>query len=332
MGCYTIEGGGEIDLLEENWDYLIILDACRYDFFRRNYPRYFSGNLEKAISPASETREWLKIIFEKRYEDLIYVSANPYINSLGAGEFKAGNRFCEVIDVWDYGWNDQLGTVHPREVNKAVASLINEQPDRRCIVHYFQPHAPYITWKTSHLRESNRLKDRKTSLFQGGTYILNEFLEQAQRRLSSKTKEVLKQSINTKFGLLHPLPKQWVWRNRRVWSHFANWPYEIAFWAGNEVLRRAYEENLRVVLKYASQLSAELSGSIIITADHGELLGEGKKYGHYPGRRIPELVEVPWFKVKGVNPAFKSLSKHVGKSEKVKIFERVRSLRRGDEI
>ncbi len=33
----------EQDIIEEDWDNLIILDACRYDFFERVYKDYLAG-------------------------------------------------------------------------------------------------------------------------------------------------------------------------------------------------------------------------------------------------------------------------------------------------
>jgi len=48
-----------IKVMEEDWDYLIILDACRYDFFSWMYSKYFEGKLIKAKSVGSCTVEWL---------------------------------------------------------------------------------------------------------------------------------------------------------------------------------------------------------------------------------------------------------------------------------
>lgn len=48
-------------------------------------------------------------------------------------------------------------------------------------------------------------------------------------------------------------------------------------------LRRAYRENLIIVLEHVTRLCYELlhykpAGQIVITADHGELLGEKGRY------------------------------------------------------
>jgi len=62
-------------------------------------------------------------------------------------------------------------------------------------------------------------------------------------------------------------------------------------------LRQAYEENVQIALRHAECLIEKLGGKSVITADHGELLGERvllkKRYSH--GRfHTPELRVVPW--------------------------------------
>jgi hypothetical protein len=65
-------------------------------------------------------------------------------------------------------------------------------------------------------------------------------------------------------------------------------------------LRRAYAENLDRVLPEVERLFDELEGRTVVTADHGELLGDVTRpvpvrdYGHHVGLYTPELVEVPW--------------------------------------
>ena len=73
----------------------------------------------------------------------------------------------------------------------------------------------------------------------------------------------------------------------------------IARKLGVEKLRRAYEENLKLVLSYVNELVSYLrrEGLVVITADHGELLGERGLFGHPERVRVPELVEVPWLEI-----------------------------------
>lgn len=69
-----------IDIMKENWDYLIILDAARYDLFKESVKNFkIQGKLKKVESKGSATPEWLKKNFKKDFYDIIYVSANPFI-------------------------------------------------------------------------------------------------------------------------------------------------------------------------------------------------------------------------------------------------------------
>jgi hypothetical protein len=139
-------------VMEEDWDTLIILDACRYDFFEKLYKDYLlSGKLEKRISQGSGTVEWLKNNFTGKYA-VTYISANPFVNSYGLSlgrlhercksSWKATEHFSRIIDVWDFGWDENLCTVPPTEVNKAYSS--NKDGNRK-IIHYLQPHRPYLS-------------------------------------------------------------------------------------------------------------------------------------------------------------------------------------------
>lgn len=63
---------------------------------------------------------------------------------------------------------------------------------------------------------------------------------------------------------------------------------------------RAYKENLDIVLDHVEELLDILNGQTVITADHGNLIGDRLRpipvrgYGHTGGSRSPELVTVPW--------------------------------------
>ncbi len=60
-------------------------------------------------------------------------------------------------------------------------------------------------------------------------------------------------------------------------------------------LREYYRENIQVSLAAIQKYLGVLKGPIIITADHGELLGEDNRYGHQG--KHPQLQEVPWAQV-----------------------------------
>ena len=130
-----------IDVLEEDWDNLIILDACRYDLFERH--NTLPGRLEKRISRGSHTVEFLRGNFTDRdLQDTVYVTASPQFYAQRA---ELGTTFFDVVNVWiEDGWDESVGTVLPETMTRRAIELSEEYPDKRLIVHYLQPHYPFI--------------------------------------------------------------------------------------------------------------------------------------------------------------------------------------------
>ena len=250
---------------QSDWDILIILDACRYDYFEKVYGDYLNGELKKVISPATGTIDWVKKVFRGKYTDLVYVSANPLINSkIEMEDFDAKKHFHKVIDVWDWGWNEDWGVVHPEKVNKATLKAREFYSIERFVIHYLQPHAPYCL-----VEEKVKNKINFASMLEiiGLTLIKNP-------------KWVGRWIIRGMMGRNPVMAREWAARR-----------------LGKDGLRLAYEENLKLVLDYVRRLLESLSGKIVITADHGELLGESGQYGHTLDCRHPLLVEVPWIEI-----------------------------------
>lgn len=262
----------------ENWDNLIILDACRFDFFKKVYKDYLDGKLEKRISNGSFTGEWLVKTFPDKY-DYTYISANPFINSYGIPlnklhlknknySWNAIEHFSNIIDVWEFGWNEKLGTIHPREVNKACLS---NKENRKTIIHYMQPHYPYLSYNEGYQKRYILKKIKDIYL----KYHFEKIFKLQRHQLFVERMFKLFKPINQ----LSPMEKIFI---------------EI----GIERLHYYYEDNLRIVLRYVSQLIDELNGRTIITTDHGEAFGEQSIWEHPIEKHIPALIEVPWLELK----------------------------------
>jgi len=285
-----------------DWDFLIVLDACRYDFFSHYYKDYFSGSLSKIVSPGACTREWFIKSFNEYFEDVIYISANPYINSVNTNtginiktrhyRIAAKNHFSKIIDVWSFGWNDKLGTVHPQTLTQIALSLRKQYPKKRFIIHYLQPHAPYI---------SNKFMSQgfpKPNLSKG--QILTDFgLNRTYFESILQAMIFLVNRINLILGL-------GCWNAYKLYttkiSEIFNLPPAGPMEAtrrmyGVNGLRKAYAENLKIALSHIAFLSSQLVGNIIITSDHGEFLGETGRFGHPCGCNHPIVRTVPWFKI-----------------------------------
>jgi hypothetical protein len=125
-----------IAVMNEDWDNLLILDACRYDLFASNCD--LEGELKSVRSKGTHTGEWMRRNFAGgAYHDTVYVSANPNPSDVDAA-------FADVYAVWETGWDDEMHTVPPEVMVDQCVSAAKEYPSKRIICHFLQPHYPWI--------------------------------------------------------------------------------------------------------------------------------------------------------------------------------------------
>lgn len=234
------------NFLAEDWDTLVILDSCRYDLFRNRHS--LPGRLNSRISRGGGTYEFLKgNVADREFHDTVYVTANPQFHY---HREELGGSFHDVRNIWKDRWNEELRTVPPDVTTDAALEAAEEYPHKRLLIHYNQPHAPYIG-------PTGRQLDG----------------------LSGKARE--DESENSQ-SLLRTLA-----HNIRP-----------SFTAAEH--RRAYTENLDLALSGVEPLLEERPGRTVVTADHGQLLGERvgpipiRYHGHRRGIHVKELVKVPW--------------------------------------
>ncbi|MFO7925951.1 MAG: hypothetical protein ACQET5_11460 [Halobacteriota archaeon] len=278
------------DFLGSDWDYCIVLDACRYDVFSEVYGEFLNGTLEKRWSTGSSTPEWASRTFTGDH-DIAYFSGNPFINSLGIPlnelkwgascgyEWTATDHISDLFDVWKTGWDDQLGTVPPESLETALRSNSNavERADRT-VLHYMQPHAPYLSRgkgkKLKRIRKGIRGQDVSETAADGGERSIGASIRQhVECALDSS-------ELAQKVGL---------WLELDPADLLRNGTRETAF--------ELYEENLRIALDAVADLCSELDGRVVVTADHGEAFGEGGVWEHHVETHIPPLMEVPWLEL-----------------------------------
>jgi hypothetical protein len=272
-------------VMQEQWDYLIVLDACRYDYFEQVWQKYLHGILEKRLSVGSSTPDWRDKSFPDRYPDTIYVSSNPYINSLvPVRRFLASDHFYKVCDVWKSHWNEEKDTVLPADVTKVAIEIAQKNPNKKVIIHYMQPHEPYLGDEVTGIYFDHIRPLHKRILDAIGD-------ERAKTTLSRRIIGILS-TVWRRSGLMGRVS---LWRVRKLlrmppMSHMG----AIRRKSGRDGLRKAYRENLEIVLKHVAELVGSLNGRIVVTADHGELLGESGKYGHPVRSSKQLLLEIPW--------------------------------------
>jgi len=90
------ESSDTVDVIQKEWDNLLILDACRYDMFEKQWN--FGGELRRVRSPASWSWGFLKESFAGReLHDTVYITANPYTYKLPDGTFHAVVNLLERV-------------------------------------------------------------------------------------------------------------------------------------------------------------------------------------------------------------------------------------------
>ncbi len=133
---YDLKGRDNIML--EDWDNLILLDACRYDMFQS--ANNIEGELRKNISVGSSTPEFLDNTFTgEKHHDTVYVTANPQYRTRDMDDV-----FYTVVDVWDEAWDEDNGTVQPDVMKREVLECSNKYAQKRIFAHFMQPHYPFI--------------------------------------------------------------------------------------------------------------------------------------------------------------------------------------------
>jgi hypothetical protein len=235
------------DVLDEAWDDLFILDGCRYDTFAEC--NTIDGDLESRISHGSQSWEFLRENFgDRSAHDTVYVTANPFAAQLDDDVFHA------VVNLLDE-WDDQLQTVRPETVVDAARDAHRQFPDKRLVVHFMQPHYPFIGDRGRRLGVRGYRPDQEAGFDAPSVW------------------EILRHDHHDYEGVTR------------------------------ERVAAAYRENLELVLPHVERLVSELPGRSVVTADHGNLLGERlspvpvREYGHPRGLYSPALVRVPWLVV-----------------------------------
>lgn len=132
------------DFLSEDWDNLIILDACRHDLLAANGS--LPGDLQKRESKAASTVDFLKTNLDGgRFHDTVYVTANGQIFNF---RDEIDVEFHEIVPLYAEEWDDESGTVRPEDVTRRAKEASERFPDKRLLIHYVQPHMPFIGSET----------------------------------------------------------------------------------------------------------------------------------------------------------------------------------------
>ena len=124
----------------EDWDNLIILDACRYDVYADMTP--FEGPVERRTSRGTSSDQFVYGNFHgKTLHNVAYVSGNRWYPHLR----ESGKLSAEVHAYHDIERDAFDGYVpSPEKATEAALEMAGRHPRKRLVVHYMQPHKPYF--------------------------------------------------------------------------------------------------------------------------------------------------------------------------------------------
>lgn len=247
------------DVMDRDWDVLVLFDACRFDYFEAANP--YDGRLQGSLSAGSESWEFMRANFEgRKLHDTVYVCANPHVVKLSPGTFHA------VEPLLEADWDAETGTILPETVAAAAADAAERYPNKRLVVHAMQPHAPWLGPTADDIRE--RVDLRGMNPYHGHNELTGE-----ARDCRTGTK-----------------------------GFHAAAAGDLAV---SEV-RVAYYETLTRALDAFGEFVRSVDGKVVLSADHGEHLGErllplsSRVWAHPSGWWSGELRSVPWFEVEPV--------------------------------
>jgi len=198
-------------IFDYDWDLLVVLDACRVDALREVACEYeFITDVDAKWSVGSTSKEWIINTYTEQYSDVIndtaLVSGNGWTDSVLVDEpdfsrwtgtknsrFHESRLFAKalhrpLVDADDF---DRYVPVAPAKdshefgaaplaetVTEAAVETGREGDHSRMIVHYLQPHAPYLSRAVERgliteielhplesLREGRETKDRIWELY-----------------------------------------------------------------------------------------------------------------------------------------------------------------------
>lgn len=238
-GLETVDESDATSIFDaDDWDALILLDACRHDLYEEVRGK---ESVPYRISLGSRTSEFLKKTFsEGDFSDVVYITANPHFYGDVIDEVSFKERFHEVFMTFQNGWDDERNTVLPDPVVSDAKTAAKLFPDKRLIVHFMQPHHPMVPFQVGNgfgrYLEADNVPDSVWGLAEQGKVSQGE-----------------------------------------AW--------------------KAYEMNLRYVMPHVERLAdflSERDNKVVLTSDHGNVVGENQRYGHPKNSSAKVLRKVPW--------------------------------------
>lgn len=162
------------NVFDRDWDILILLDTCRVDALKEVKDEYdFLDDIGSIRSVGGGSAEWIARTFDKEHLDEIrntaYLSANGHVKQVldEKRQYDSDKHLTykslqsiPSVDIDDLGkveylftyerWGEEgprghtEGMTPPRYVTDRAIQVGREDKYKRLILHYFQPHSPWV--------------------------------------------------------------------------------------------------------------------------------------------------------------------------------------------
>jgi len=250
------------NIFDDEWDLAIILDACRVDALQEVEEEYdFINDVNSVISVGSSSKEWMANTFRTDYHNIIN-------NTI----YLTGNAWADVVfedDASFSTWTVMNGTIF--ESNRLVERLL------------YRPTVTRDDFQDLFLQDLTNINGIEAfcakeltdwTIHVGRTRDTDRIIAHYMQPHEPYVHHV-SNGGNPREIDKHPLDLLREGHDRDpIWSEYIN--------------------NLRYALDEIERLVNNFDGQVIITADHGEMLGEYNLHGHGEGILHPHLKRVPW--------------------------------------
>lgn len=115
-----------IDLSSQDWDNLLILDACRSDMFESVVGTSEFDEYQTVRSQGSSSPNWISANFaDRELGDVVYITANPWVAE------EAPSSFHKIVDIWaeeqEEGGNLDTTELAQRDLATSSAATVTAQ-------------------------------------------------------------------------------------------------------------------------------------------------------------------------------------------------------------
>lgn len=135
------------DLLHHSdWGTLVILDACRFDFFAKTVGDYFAGDLRPVDSQAKMTRLWYERHWMGNYPETSLISEHPVPFRTQHPFWKNFGQAILSGKVSDECYLQKFDDgIAPKWLDPTLAinDLSKAKEENRILLHLDQPHGPF---------------------------------------------------------------------------------------------------------------------------------------------------------------------------------------------